>query len=67
MFLSIFTGYTERQILKDLNFQSKFEFFMLKLYKERGCSIFISPLPSPKLSILLHQAKASEIFRKKRT
>lgn len=67
MFLSIFTGYTERQILKDLNFQSKSEFFMLKLYNERGCSIFISPLPSPKLSILLHQAKASEIFRKKRT
>lgn len=66
MFLSIFTGYVETY-LKDLNCQSKFEFSMLKLYNERGCSISISLLPSSKLCILLHQAKALEIFRKNRT
>lgn len=66
MFLSIFTGYVETY-LQDLNFQSKFEFSMLKLYKERGCSMPISPLPSSQLCILLHQAKALEIFRKSRT
>lgn len=38
MFLSIFTGYVKTH-LQDLNFQGKFEFSMLKLYNERGCSI----------------------------
>lgn len=67
MFLSILIGYVETY-LQDLHFQSKFEFSMLKLHKERGCSIIpISPLPSSQLCILLHQAKALEIFRKSRT